>query len=80
MLISPDADPPVCKVISYDKLRYELEKKEKQKRKNQKTMELKEVKLSFKIDVHDYEVRKRAAVKFLLKGDKVKASIRFKGR
>ena len=57
-----------------------MEKKEKLKKKNQRTMELKEVKLSYKIDVHDYEVRKRAAVKFLTKGDKVKATIRFKGR
>ena len=57
-----------------------MEKKEKLKKKNQKTMDLKEVKLSYKIDVHDYEVRKRAAVKFLTKGDKVKATIRFKGR
>ncbi len=80
VLVSPDAVPPVCKIINYDKLRYELEKKEKLKRKNQKTMDLKEVKLSYKIDVHDYEVRKRAAVKFLVKGDKVKATIRFKGR
>lgn len=80
VLVSPDAVPPVCKIINYDKLRYEMEKKEKLKRKNQKTMEIKEVKLSYKIDVHDYEVRKRAAVKFLLKGDKVKATIRFKGR
>jgi translation initiation factor IF-3 len=80
VLVSPDAVPPVCKIINYDKLRYEMEKKEKLKRKNQKTMDLKEVKLSYKIDVHDYEVRKRAAVKFLVKGDKVKATIRFKGR
>jgi len=82
VLVSPDAKPPVCKIINYDKLRYELEKKEKAKKKNQalNQQELKEVKLSYKIDVHDYEVRKRAAMKFLTKGDKVKASIRFKGR
>jgi len=80
VVVSPEANPPVCKIINYDKLRYELEKKEKAKRKNQSTQELKEVKLSYKIDVHDYEVRKRAAIKFLTKGDKVKASIRFKGR
>jgi len=80
LVVSPEAKPPVCKIINYDKLRYELEKKEKAKRKNQTVQELKEVKLSYKIDVHDYEVRKRAAVKFLTKGDKVKASIRFKGR
>eukprot|EP00283_Hemiselmis_rufescens_P010717 CAMPEP_0173436548 /NCGR_PEP_ID=MMETSP1357-20121228/16392_1 /TAXON_ID=77926 /ORGANISM="Hemiselmis rufescens, Strain PCC563" /LENGTH=417 /DNA_ID=CAMNT_0014401639 /DNA_START=36 /DNA_END=1289 /DNA_ORIENTATION=+ len=80
VLMSPDANPPVCKIINYDKLRYENEKKEKMKKKNQKQMDIKEVKLSYKIDVHDYDVRKRAAVKFLTKGDKVKASIRFKGR
>lgn len=80
IVVSPEAKPPVCKIINYDKLRYELEKKEKLKRKNQTVQELKEVKLSYKIDVHDYEVRKRAAIKFLTKGDKVKASIRFKGR
>ena len=57
VLVSPDAKPPVCKIISYDKLRYELEKKEKAKKKNQalNQQELKEVKLSYKIDVHDYE-------------------------
>ena len=70
----------VCKIINYDKLRYEQEKKAKLKKKNQRSMDLKEVKLSYKIDVHDYDVRKRAAYKFLTKGDKVKASIRFKGR
>eukprot|EP00960_Hanusia_phi_P047039 758184-Hanusia_phi.AAC.17 len=80
VLISPDAKPPVCKIINYDKLRYENLKREKMKKKNSKNAELKEVKLSYKIDVHDYEVRKRATVKFLMKGDKVKASIRFKGR
>jgi len=80
VLMSPDAVPPVCKIINYDKLRYENEKKEKMKKKNQKSMDLKEVKLSYKIDVHDYDVRKRAAKRFLIKGDKVKASIRFKGR
>jgi len=80
VMVSPDANPPVCKIINYDKLRYETEKKEKLKKKNTKNAELKEVKLSYKIDVHDYEVRKRATQKFLLKGDKVKASIRFKGR
>ena len=80
IVVSPDANPPVCKIINYDKLRYELEKKEKAKKKNQSVQELKEVKLSYKIDTHDYEVRKRATLKFLTKGDKVKASIRFKGR
>ena len=80
VLMSPDANPPVCKIINYDKLRYENEKREKMKKKNSKNAELKEVKLSYKIDVHDYEVRKRATIKFLTKGDKVKASIRFKGR
>jgi len=80
IVVSPEADPPVCKIINYDKLRYENEKKEKMKKKNQTLMQIKEVKLSYKIDVHDYDVRKRAAMRFLLKGDKVKASIRFRGR
>jgi translation initiation factor IF-3 len=80
VVVSPEAQPPVCKIINYDKLRYELEKKEKMKRKNQTVQEIKEVKLSYKIDTHDYEVRVKAATKFLTKGDKVKASIRFKGR
>ena len=80
VVVSPEAAPPVCKIINYDKLRYENEKKEKAKKKNQSVQHLKEVKLSYKIDVHDFDVRKRAAIKFLTKGDKVKASIRFKGR
>ena len=57
VVVSPDAKPPVCKIINYDKLRYELEKKEKAKKKNQTVQELKEVKLSYKIDTHDYEAR-----------------------
>mmetsp|Transcript_55465 Transcript_55465/g.131713 ORF Transcript_55465/g.131713 Transcript_55465/m.131713 type:complete len:301 (-) Transcript_55465:60-962(-) len=80
ILVSPEATPPVCKITSYDKMRYEEEKKAKAMKRGSKNAELKEVKLSYKIDTHDYEVRKRAAIKFLTKGDKVKASIRFKGR
>jgi len=59
VVVSPEAKPPVCKIINYDKLRYENEKKEKAKRKNQTVQELKEVKLSYKIDTHDYEVSHR---------------------
>jgi translation initiation factor IF-3 len=70
--VSPEASPPVCKIINYDKLRYEEEKKQKMMRKNSKNAELKEVKLSYKIDVHDYEVRQRAASKFIVKGDKAR--------
>ncbi|MBR5389934.1 MAG: translation initiation factor IF-3 [Clostridia bacterium] len=78
--IAPKAEPPVCRVMDYGKFRFEQAKKEKEARKNQKTVDIKEVRLSAKIDVHDFEVRVKAAEKFLKGGDKVKASIRFRGR
>lgn len=78
--IAPKAEPPVCRVMDYGKFRFEQAKKEKEARKNQKVVDIKEVRLSAKIDVHDFDVRLKAAKKFLADGDKVKASIRFRGR
>ena len=78
--ISPQAVPPVCKLMDYGKFRFEQTKKEKEARRNQKVVDIKEVRLSAKIDVHDFEVRVKSAQKFLTGGDKVKASIRFRGR
>lgn len=78
--IAPKAEPPVCRVMDYGKFRFEQAKKDKEARKNQKTVDIKEVRLSAKIDVHDFDVRVKAAEKFLKAGDKVKASIRFRGR
>jgi len=78
--IAPMAQPPVCRVMDYGKFRFEQTKKEKEARRNQKVVEIKEVRLSAKIDVHDFEVRVKSAQKFLTGGDKVKASIRFRGR
>lgn len=78
--IAPKAEPPVCRVMDYGKFRFEQAKKDKEARKNQKVVDIKEVRLSAKIDIHDFEVRVKAAEKFLKGGDKVKASIRFRGR
>ena len=78
--IAPKAEPPVCRVMDYGKFRFEQAKKEKEARKNQKVVEIKEVRLSAKIDTHDFETKVKAAQKFLSNGDKVKASIRFRGR
>nr|WP_312649108.1 translation initiation factor IF-3 [Aminipila sp.] len=78
--ISPNAIPPVCKIVDYNKTMYEKAKKERQAKKSQKVVTLKEVRLSPKIEEHDLEVKSKNAYKFLLEGNKVKASIRFKGR
>lgn len=78
--ISPNAVPPVCKIVDYNKTMYEKAKKEKEAKKNQKVVTLKEVRLSAKIEEHDLEVKSKNAYKFLLEGNKVKATIRFKGR
>ena len=78
--IAPNAVPPVCKLMDYGKYCYEQTKREKEQRKNQKTIEVKEVRLSATIDVHDLEVKAKACSKFLQGGDKVKVSIRLKGR
>ena len=82
VLISPNSNPPVCKVMDYNKYRYERQKKEKEALKKQKSnmSELKEFRLSPVIDVGDFETKLRNATKYLQKGDKVKLSIRFKGR
>lgn len=78
--IAPQATPPVCKLMDYGKYRFEQTKREKEQRKNQKTIEIKEVRLSATIDLHDMEVKAKACKKFLQNGDKVKVSIRFRGR
>lgn len=80
VLVAPNAKPPVCRIMDYGKFRFEQQKKEKEARKNQKIINLKEVRLSPTIDEHDFNTKLRNARKFLEKGDKVKASIRFKGR
>ncbi len=78
--VAPTAKPPVCRLMDYGKFRYELQKKEKEARKNQKIVELKEVRLSATIDEHDFQTKLRNVVKFLNDGDKVKLTIRFRGR
>ncbi len=78
--IAPNAKPPVCKIIDYGKYRYELARKEKEAKKKQKTMEVKEVRLSPNIDVNDLNTKANQARKFLSKGDKVKVTLRFRGR
>ncbi len=78
--IAPQAKPPVCKVIDYGKFRFEQSKREKEQRKNQRIVEIKEVRLSLNIDTHDFETKKNNALRFLSGGDKVKVSIRFRGR
>ena len=78
--ISPKAKPPVCKIIDYGKYRYELARKEKEARKKQKVIEVKEVRLSPNIDTNDLNTKTGAARKFLEKGDKVKVTLRFRGR
>lgn len=78
--IAPNAKPPVCKIIDYGKYRYELARKEKEARKKQKTVEIKEIRLSPNIDVNDLNTKTNMARKFLEKGDKVKITLRFRGR
>lgn len=78
--IAPQAKPPVCKLMDYGKYRFEQSKREREIRKNQKVITLKEVRLSATIDEHDVDVKFRNAVKFLEEGDKVKVNIRFRGR
>jgi translation initiation factor IF-3 len=80
ILVNPSSDPPVCKIVDYSKYRYMQEKKAKEVKKNSKATEIKEVKMSYKIDVHDYEVRKKSAIKFLKQGNRVKCSVMFRGR
>lgn len=80
VLVSPNAQPPVARIMDYGKYRFELQKKEKEQRKNQKVVNVKEIRLSPSIEEHDYQTKLRQAIKFLEKGDKVKVSIRFRGR
>lgn len=78
--ISPQANPPVCKVLDYGKYKYEVQKRKNEAKKNQKVVNIKELKLRPAIDTHDYEVKLKQAKKFLSQGDKVKFTMRFKGR
>lgn len=80
VLVAPSAKPPVARIMDYGKFRFEQQKKEREARKNQKVVNVKEVRLSPTIDVNDFNTKLKNARKFLEKGDKVKASIRFKGR
>ena len=78
--IAPNADPPVCKILDFGKYKYEEQKKKNEARKKQKIIEVKEIKLRPSIDDHDYEVKRRSMIKFIEEGDKVKVTMRFRGR
>src|SRR5271154_63646 len=78
--ISPNAEPPVCKILDFGKFKYEIQKKKNEARKKQKVIDVKEIKLRPGIDEHDYEVKMRSMVKFIEEGDKVKVTMRFRGR
>jgi translation initiation factor IF-3 len=78
--VQPNADPPVCKILDYGKFKYEAQKRANEARKKQKIIEVKEIKLRPNIDEHDYQVKMRNVQKFLTAGDKVKVTLRFRGR
>ena len=78
--VSPNADPPVCKILDFGKYKYEEQKRRNEARKKQKVIEVKEIKLRPGIDDHDYDVKMRSMVKFIDEGDKVKVTMRFRGR
>ncbi|MEL6289486.1 MAG: translation initiation factor IF-3 [Pseudomonadota bacterium] len=78
--ISPNAEPPVCKIMDYGKHKYQAQKKANEARKKQKTFEVKEIKMRPNIDTHDYDVKMRSMEKFFEQGDKVKVTMRFRGR
>ena len=80
VMMAPQAVPPVCRIMDYGKFRFEREKKEKEARKRQQTVELKEIQLSCRIDTHDFETKVRHALRFLGEGNKVRVVMRFKGR
>ncbi|WP_019498160.1 translation initiation factor IF-3 [Pseudanabaena sp. PCC 6802] len=80
VLVSDKADPPVCRVMDYGKFKFEQEKKAREARKKQHTADVKEVKMRYKIEEHDYQVRINHAERFLKDGDKVKATVMFRGR
>ena len=78
--ISPNADPPVCKILDFGKFKYEEQKRKNEARKKQKTIDVKEIKFRPNIDQHDYDVKMRSMNKFIDEGDKVKVTLRFRGR
>tara|TARA_B100001123_G_C15299894_1_gene1020641 strand:- start:1708 stop:2139 length:432 start_codon:yes stop_codon:yes gene_type:complete len=78
--VAPNSSPPVCKILDYGKYKYEAQKKANIARKRQKTFEVKEIKVRPSIDVHDYDVKMRSMIRFLNDGDKVKVTVRFRGR
>lgn len=78
--VAPNAKPPVCRIMDYGKYKYELAKKEKEAKKNQKVINVKEVRLTPSIESHDLNVKAKRAIEFLKSGDKVKVSVRFRGR
>ncbi|MEO9904482.1 MULTISPECIES: translation initiation factor IF-3 [Nisaea] len=78
--VSPNADPPVCKILDYGKFKYEAQKKKNEAKKKQKVIEIKEIKLRPNIDAHDFEVKMKNVRKFIGEGDKVKVTLRFRGR
>ena len=78
--IAPDAKPPVCKIMDYGKYRFEMTKREKEAKKNQKVVSIKEIRISPSIDVHDFDTKVNHTKKFLASGDKVKITVRFRGR
>lgn len=78
--ISPNADPPVCKIMDFGRFKYETQKREAEARKKQKIIEIKEIKFRPGTDTHDYDVKMRSVLKFLENGDKVKITLRFRGR
>lgn len=80
VLVGVNSSPPICKMLDYSKFKFEMSKKEKEAKKKQKIVELKEIRLSTTIDTHDLEVKAKNANKFLKAGDKVKVSLKFKGR
>jgi len=78
--ISPNSEPPVCKILDYGKYKYQAQKKAAEARKKQRTVEIKEIKMRPNIDVHDYDVKMRSIHRFFEEGDKVKVTLRFRGR
>lgn len=78
--IAPQASPPVCRIMDYGKYRYEQAKRDKEAKKNQKIVEIKEVRMSLNIDIHDFDTKVNQAIKFLSAGDKVKVAVRYRGR
>lgn len=78
--ISPNAEPPVCKILDLGKYRYEMQKRKAEAKKNQRVVEIKEIKLSPNIDTHDYEVKLKNAQRFISEGNKVRFTLRFRGR